>query len=375
MGSLKSYVAKLDPRLSHLNTSAPKVSVIITNYNYGEYVVDCLESVALQGYPEIECIIVDDASNDDSVSKIRQYLDTNRSSLAFKLVCHDATRGQYAGFRTGLDHASGTLITFLDADDLLLPDFVAEHVRVHLTLPPVAFTSSNQFQIDSEGQVISGVHPDLQTRRAFRLVKAVSLHRPFWVWATTSSMMFRRSVLPYVLGDADEAFRKCADNYLAHFCGLLGGSLLVPAVLGCYRRHQRNTFSKNPLIGGRLPTGDMRDHPTHELMLVHIRQRLSESREEFVALLGLSGLLRVWVMATPLKALWRNRHALQQLANPLSKHVPRLLVLYFLSALRNLGRLLKNRHPQVSIADIEGVKRAPHINNAARNQYYRRDAQ
>ena len=373
MGSLKSYIGAFDARLGQLNTVAPKVSVIVTNYNYADYISDCLDSVSRQNYPDIECIVVDDHSSDDSAEKIKRFIDNDKSPVSFKLVRHDTMRGQYAAFRTGMEHAGGAFISFLDADDLLLPDFTSEHVRVHLTLTPVAFTSSNQYQIDSTGQVIGGVHPDLFTQNRYRVIGTIALHRPFWVWATTSSMMFRRAVLGYVLADADEAFRKCADNYVAHFCNLLGGSILMPAVLGCYRRHQRNTFSNNPLIGGRLPTGDMRHHPAHKLVLRSIRARLLECREQFIALLGRSGFLHTLSKVTPLTDLWhhgreiRNGAGIAETANFYSV----VALLYS----RRIVRSLRNRHPAFTAADLEGSKRAAKVASYADYQRHRRDAQ
>ena len=374
MGSLKSYIEAFDARLGQLNTVAPKVSIVVTNYNYAEYICDCLESVSRQNYPDIECIVVDDHSSDDSVAKIRRFIDSDKSAVTFKILHHEATRGQYAAFRTGIDNASGAFITFLDADDLLLPDFVSEHVRVHLTLPPVAFTSSNQYQIDSSGQVIGGVHPDLLTQNSYRIIGTISLHRQFWVWATTSSMMFRRAVLGYVFADADEPFRKCADNYVAHFCNLLGGSILMPTVLGCYRRHQRNTFSNNPLIGGRLPTGDMRHHPAHKLVLRSIRARLLECREQFISLLGRSGFLHALCKVAPLADLWRDGSRIRSSGadgiNGAGAFYAALGLLY----LRRINRCLRNRHPAFSAADLEGSKRAAKVTSYADYQRHRRDA-
>ncbi len=372
MGSLKSYIEAFDGRLGQLNAVAPKVSIIVTNYNYADYIGDCLASVSLQNYPEIECIVVDDHSSDASTDEIRRFIDSDKSAVSFKLICHEVTRGQYAAFRTGMAHAGGAFISFLDADDLLLPDFVSEHVRVHLTLPPVAFTSSNQYQIDSTGQVIGGVHPDLLTQNRYRMIGTVSLHQSFWVWATTSSMMFRRAVLGYVLGDADEAFRKCADNYVAHFCNLLGGSVLMPTVLGCYRRHQRNTFSNNPLIGGRLPTGDMRHHPAHRQALDAIRARLLECREQFFSLLGPVGYLHTLSRVTPMADLWRHR---QKLSNGIGiGNAGTFYSMFALILLRTIARRFRNRPPAFAVADLEGSKRAAKVTSYADYQRHRRDA-
>jgi hypothetical protein len=243
-----------------------------------------------------------------------------------------------------------------------------------LTLPPVAFTSSNQYQIDSAGQLIGGIHPDLLTHNSYREIATISLHKPFWVWATTSSMMFRRAVLHYVLADDDEQFRKCADNYICHFCNLLGRSILIPVILGCYRRHQRNAFSNNPLIGGRLPTGDMRYHPTHDVVLASIRARLLECREEFVALLGLVGFLHVLSQVTPWWKPWHCGAKLRRSPGISFAEKSKLYAISGLLCLRRIVRTLKNHYPSFTMADLENTKSAAKLASYADYQRYRRDA-
>jgi glycosyltransferase involved in cell wall biosynthesis len=374
VGSIKSYVESFDARLSWVNTASPKVSIIVTNYNYSDYICDCLQSVSVQSYPEIECIVVDDHSSDDSAEKIKNFIASDTSHVKFTLVTHASTRGQYAAFRTGVEHADGAFVSFLDADDLLLPDFVSEHVRVHLTLPPVALTSSNQYQIDAKGQVIGGVHPDLHTHRAYRMAGTIALQRPFWIWATTSSMMFRRTVLGYVLSDADDAFKKCADNYVAHFCHLLGGSILIPGLFGCYRRHQRNTFSNNPLIGGRLPTGDMGNHPAHHTVLQYIRARLLECGPQFISLLGGGGFLSALVKVTPINHLWPSCLALRRVAGFGVRQQLTFCYLFALLGMKKMARVARGRHPGLTLHDVESTKRVPIVTNYAGREYPRRDA-
>lgn len=375
MGSLASYVTMLDARLGKVNACAPKVSVIVTNYNYADYIVDCLHSVSRQDYPAIECVVVDDGSTDKSLDRIKEFIDGDQSPVEFKVVNHETSRGQLAAFYSGFAACEGAFVAFLDADDLLLPDFVSTHVNAHVTLPPVAFTSSNQYQIDSLGQVIGGVHPDLQVKRDYRTAGTVALQQSFWVWATTSSMMFRRAVLGYVLvPDRGAEFRKCADNYVAHFCNLLGGSILIPAVLGCYRRHQRNAFSTNPLIGGRLPTGDMRDHPAHALVLRRIQTRVLEQSQEFIALLGYGGFLQVLAKTTYPRSSLRVANAAAQAAgcglSVLLKFGQMLGLIY----LRGFVRQMRGRHRCVTVNNLEGSQRGAKIASYSDYQRHRRDA-
>ena len=374
MGSVKSYIEALDSRLGEINTVSPKVSIIVTNYNYADYIQDCLHSVSLQTYPDVECIIVDDHSSDDSVDRIERFIRSDSSHIRFSLLTHESTRGQYAAFRTGVQQSAGAFVSFLDADDLLLPDFVSEHVRVHLSCPPVAFSSSNQFQIDSKGQVIGGVHPDLETQNTYRSVNTISLRRSFWVWATTSSMMFRRPVFNYVLSNSDNAFRKCADNYVCHFSNLLGGSILIPRVLGCYRRHLNNAFSNNPLIGGRLPTGDMRNHPTHHLVLHHISERLFECNQQFISLLGVGGFFDALAKVTPFTRLWHNGRAIRGKTPVRFGQALQFFGTVARLSLRGIVRALKRRHPSYTTNDLEGVKRAANVTSYTDYQRNRRDA-
>ena len=69
-------------------------------------------------------------------------------------------------------------------------------------------------------------------------------------------------------------FRICADYYIAHFCHLIGDSLLVPTIHGCYRRHGGNNFGSNPVLGNINSVGNLDKHPPHDLfrrtMILHV---------------------------------------------------------------------------------------------------------
>ena len=297
-----------DKRLAAAGIKLPFVSVVVTCYNYENYIVACLQSVARQSYPHFECVVVDDHSTDDSVRLIEEFIGSVKSAVKFFLVRHSSNGGQMAAFRTGLQHAQGVFVVFVDADDLLLEDFLVSHVRAHISARlPVAFTSSNQFQINEDDQMTAGNHADLQTNGKFRYVAPKSLQEPYWIWATTSSMMFRRAILQAILPDDCEPFRVCADNYICHFANLVGGSMLIPTVHGCYRRHGRNCFSNNPIVGGCLPTGDMRRHPRHKVVRTGIVSHLQKNRERFVGMLSEPRFTSTILLASTPLEIWQNR--------------------------------------------------------------------
>lgn len=265
-----------DPRLSAVSIAHPLVSVIITNYNYGKYIAACLAGLAAQTYAHWECFVVDDVSTDNSMQLVEDFLQGHPLRERFTLLRRTANGGQMEAFRDGLARARGTFCMMLDADDVLLPDFLETHVRHHLGRKAVAFTSSNQYQIDGAGQVISGDHPDHLGKGRLRYVAEATFQKGFWIWATSSSMVFRRETLQLIMPAPGVTFRICADYYIAHFAQLLGNSLLIPTIHGCYRRHGENNFGDNPVIGAVNSVGCLDRHPPHDdfrrVMMQHLLQ-------------------------------------------------------------------------------------------------------
>ncbi|MBF0232225.1 MAG: glycosyltransferase [Desulfamplus sp.] len=255
-----------DERLSAAGIKHPLLSVIITNYNYAQYVIETLESVIKQTYTHWECIVVDDVSMDDSVGRIKEFIDNAppMEKAKFTLICRKTNGGQMEAFSDGLSKAQGNFCMMLDSDDVLLPDFMETHIKAHLGKRSVAFTSSNQYQIDGQGNVIAGDHPDHMSKGKYRYIPDTPLHRGYWIWATASSMVFRMDTLRLIMPDPGITFRICADYYIAHFANQLGNSLLIPSFHGCYRRHGENNFGSNPIVGAINSVGCLDQHPPHD---------------------------------------------------------------------------------------------------------------
>jgi len=102
-----------------------KVSVIIPSYNCAEYIKETLESVLNQSYKDLEAIVVDDSSSDDTESIVKPFL----SYENVKYIKRSERGGPSAARNTGIEKAEGELITFLDGDDIYLEDKVLEQVR------------------------------------------------------------------------------------------------------------------------------------------------------------------------------------------------------------------------------------------------------
>jgi len=101
-----------------------KVSIIIPVYNVSEYVERCINSVINQTYTELECIIVDDCSPDDSIKKCENVIAKYNGSICFKIIHHDHNRGLSAARNTGIEKATGDYLFFLDSDDEISKDAI-----------------------------------------------------------------------------------------------------------------------------------------------------------------------------------------------------------------------------------------------------------
>ncbi len=255
----------------------PRVGVVITCHNYRTYVEDAIRSVLAQTYQKWDCVIVDDGSSDGSAEHISQLLETI-GDPRLRLVVRPQNGGQLASFRDGFAMGDQPFVAFLDADDVWLPNFLAAHLSAHLNAKHSAsLSSSDVLLVDRDRVVLSGTYVALRKPRsgqdplgvavppANRLVGvapeiAYSSEYPItyfapktygWIWAPTSSMVFRRGALEPVLAFPFKT--RTGTDYLAATCAhLVAGSLLLSECLGLYRLHGANISTNSPYEGGHV---------------------------------------------------------------------------------------------------------------------------
>jgi Glycosyl transferase family 2 len=259
----------------------PLVSVIIVNYNYGRFLKQATDSVFEQTYPNIECIIVDNASTDCSVGVL---LDISKEYPSAKIVRRKDPGGQSLASKEGFEASSGEYVVFLDADDYLLAPFVETHVFVHLSLRvPVGFSSSDMIQAVDSRMVLGtiaylskyvrsgrGISPGLLRRidksapdvwplpsPDASIETAVHFVEPGytgdWMWAPTSGNCFRRDALQLFLTNKDlAALRTGTDAYLIRGVNVVTGNVVIDRPLAVYRLHGMNEFSRHPHLNGVL---------------------------------------------------------------------------------------------------------------------------
>lgn len=96
------------------------VSIIIPVYNVSSYIERCLDSVLKQDFTPLECILVDDATPDDSMDKVKALLSGYQGPITFKLIRHEVNKGLSAARNSGILESTGDYLFFLDGDDALM---------------------------------------------------------------------------------------------------------------------------------------------------------------------------------------------------------------------------------------------------------------
>jgi glycosyltransferase involved in cell wall biosynthesis len=222
---------------------SPLVSIIINNYNYHRFVRQAIESAIAQTYDNVEVIIVDDGSTDQSRSIIGEY--ATRARVILK-----ENGGQASAFNAGIIQASGDFILLLDSDDYLYPEavevcvngFPEGYSRVYYRLQ-IVNEIGKQVPEREHAQFFQSLDGDV-----FSILAGGASYRA----APTSGNLFHAQKLKAVLPIPEQQYRICADSYILVQTALSGPVRSIDRHLGAYRIHRDNNFfSQYRLISDR----------------------------------------------------------------------------------------------------------------------------
>lgn len=116
--------------LSNSMMEKPLVSVLVVTYNSDEYIEETLDSVKNQTYQNLELIVTDDGSTDNTISKVEQWLSVNSNRFVNStVVTVDKNTGVSANYNRGVRSCNGEWIKNVDGDDLLLPNCIEDNVQ------------------------------------------------------------------------------------------------------------------------------------------------------------------------------------------------------------------------------------------------------
>ena len=116
--------------MKKLNIENPKkVSVIIPNYNYANFIIERIDSILMQTYPIYELIILDDCSTDNSVEVIEEKI-KDIKDIKVKFIKNEKNSGGvFRQWKKGFDAATGDFIWIAEADDSAENNFVEELIK------------------------------------------------------------------------------------------------------------------------------------------------------------------------------------------------------------------------------------------------------
>ncbi|MBR2486483.1 MAG: glycosyltransferase family 2 protein [Paludibacteraceae bacterium] len=132
-------------------SNQPLFSVLIANYNNGKYLMNAIDSVRKQTYPNWEIIIVDDGSTDNSYEIYKKLKTDNRIYIYYNKINKGIA---YTKKRT-IDESHGELLAFLDPDDELTSNALYDHTLVHIKHKTVSIIYSRHYLCDREMNIVS----------------------------------------------------------------------------------------------------------------------------------------------------------------------------------------------------------------------------
>jgi glycosyltransferase involved in cell wall biosynthesis len=224
------------PMTHPMSADLPRVSIIITSYNYGHFLKRSIDSCLDQQYPNLEVIVVDDGSTDSSYSIAGTY--ANRICLL-----RQPNKGQAAAFNHGVAYSNGQIIWFVDSDDYLLPGAVSTIVSHWKT--DVAMISGVLRVIDQHQKQVEirpGRIQPFTTQDRLLDFMARTGRVPF---APTTGNAYGRGYLLQALPIPESLFVVGAEAYLNRKLPFLGRLVQIDHAVGVYRRHGSNIQTRS----------------------------------------------------------------------------------------------------------------------------------
>ena len=132
-------------------SSTPKVSVIVPNYNHAPYLRQRLDSIINQEFQDLEVIVLDDASNDNSKEIIQTYV----HHPGFRFLFNETRSGSaFKQWKKGLEEARGEYIWFAESDDYASPHFLSKLIPILESDKSIGLVYSQSYLVDLENRIL-----------------------------------------------------------------------------------------------------------------------------------------------------------------------------------------------------------------------------
>jgi glycosyltransferase involved in cell wall biosynthesis len=243
----------------------PRITVVTPSYNQGEYLEETVRSILLQGYPNLEYMVIDGGSDDGSVEIIQKYGDY----LAYWVSEPD--QGQSDAINKGFRRSTGTIMGWINSDDVLLPGALQRTAKAFVQAGSVSVTTGFRKVIDRHSNVVVNWFRGVPDDRFVQHYDCIAQETTFWrreVWEKIGELDIS---LFYGL-DYEYYIRMVVNGY--HFT-------LLPYYIGCFRHHPDSKGAK------------YRQIQKENLKVIFQRYGIASSEEDALAQLD-EALGRLW---------------------------------------------------------------------------------
>ena len=227
---------------------APLVSVIVPNFNHARFLPQRLDSILGQTYRNIEVIVLDDASTDDSLAVIERYRAAHPDRL--RVVANQQNSGSvFRQWQRGVEEAKGELLWICESDDFAEPDFLEALVPVFLDESVMIGFGRIQFA-DADGKPYPGL--DAYRERSQPGIWKATNVRPAKAWfdtafgvhnviANVGGCLLRRQPIEPEVWEEAATYRILGDWYLYAMLSRGGQLAYEPTAVSYFRQHGANT--------------------------------------------------------------------------------------------------------------------------------------
>ncbi len=158
-----------DENNASYSASGCTISVIVPTYNHGEYIEETIRSICLQDYDQIQLIVIDGGSQDETCNILEHY------DAVIDYWVSEPDRGQTDAINKGLDKATGDIIAYLNSDDIYYPNTIRAVAEIAENNPTAALIYGRCRFIDESSQIIGE-----RTANIFTLADILDLWEVWW---------------------------------------------------------------------------------------------------------------------------------------------------------------------------------------------------
>lgn len=210
------------------------ISIVITSYNYQQYIKDTINSVINQTYKDWELIVIDDASTDCSVEIIKEFV---KNDNRIKLIENSENSGLKSSLQKAVKEASGEWIAFLESDDLWKEDYLCKKAELINNNEHSGLIYND---VELFGEAAGKNFPKTTGKFPRNMFYEFGTKNPV---LTMSCVMLKKNLLELI--DFNTPIDKLLDWYIYIQLSRITDFYYVPEKLTLWRQHKQSYISQN----------------------------------------------------------------------------------------------------------------------------------